>query len=686
MRRLLVGLLGIIVILVTLVLIAPVMIDVNDYKAEIQDQVRQRTGRDLSIGGEVTFALLPTVRFELTDLTLSGLDQDSAPLARVDALSVAFQVVPLILRQELVVDRFVLSGPDIVLERTAEGQANWVFDALSEAAPETQTVPKATETAASAPEQKPQTTEPTEPSGVGMSLRLGDVRVIDGRIRYRDDVMGLSEDFSDMTLDLELSDLNAPLQVSGVLDWRGETLAVEADVTTLQSLRTGGGADLRFDLVSAPVTFGYQGTVTGLSAPAFDGDLSLSASSLKALLDWMEIPFNRPRDDILEKLSLAGAVVATAETVQLRDARLVLDALAFGGNVSADWSGSVPAVSADLDAGLLDIAPYLSSADQGSKNSVSPAVAPDVGSWTGEQTAPVPDDEGWSQAVFDLSALRRLSAQVRLTATGVNADPITLGAVALGLDLRGGQLTVRLDQLDLYGGAAQGRFVLDGASAVPAVAVDLGLIDIQLSPVLSALSGFHRLDGQFSANLSATTRGASQHDMIAALQGGGDLQLRDGAVIGVNLDEVMNNFSLDVLTQALDDSKKTQVSEISARFSLRDGVLGNDDLRVVAPRLRASGEGTLSLVQKTIDYRLLPRILSSEQGDDGLGLPIVIQGSWSDPQIGPDLEGLARGAVEHPKKIIEKLATDGAGAVKDVIDKLAKPDDLNRALNKLFGN
>lgn len=689
MRRLLVGLLGIVLVLITLALVAPVVIDVNDYKTEIQDQVRQRTGRDLTIGGEVTFALLPTVRFELTDLTLSGLDQDSEPLARVDALSVAFQVVPLILRQELVVDRFVLSGPDIVLERTAEGQANWVFDALGEVAPEAQTRPGVTETAATdapanPPEQEIQATEPqvTEPPGVGLALRLGDVRLVDGRIRYRDQVKGLSEDFSDMTLDFELSDLDSPLQVSGVLDWRGETLAVEADVTTLQSLRTGEGADLRFDLVSAPVTLGYQGTVTGLSAPAFDGDLSLSAPSLKALLDWMEVPFDRPRDDLFEKLSLAGAVVATAKTVQLRDFQLALDALALRGGVSADWSGAVPAVTADLETVLLDITPYLSGADHDSKNA-APVVASDVGT-DEETTAPASGDAGWSQAVLDFSALRRLSAQVRLMAAGVNADPITLGAVTLGLDLRGGKLTVVLDQLDLYGGAAQGRFVLDGASAVPAVAVDLGLIDVQLSPVLLALSGFHRLDGQFSANLSATTRGASQYDMIAALQGAGDLDLRDGAVIGVNLDEGMNNFSFDFLTQGLDDSKKTQVSELSAGFALRDGVLVNDDLRAVAPRLRVSGQGTVSLVQKTIDYRLLPRVLSDEQSSEGLGLPIVIQGPWSDPQIAPDLEGLVKGV--RPDKIIETLATDGAGAVGEVIDKLVKPDDLNRALNKLFGN
>ena len=677
MRKFLVGVLGIVVILVTLALVAPVVIDVNTYKTEIQDQVRQRTGRDLTIGGEVSFALFPTLRLELSDLTLSGLDQDSEPLARVETLSVAFQVVPLLVRQELVVDRFVISGPDIVLERRAEGRANWIFDAESTATPET----AKTQTP---PEQEPSATQPTQT--FGLALRLGDVRMIDGRIRYRDQVKGLSEDFSEMTLDLELSDLDAPFQVNGVFDWRGETLAVDAGVTTLENLRAGQVANLRFDLVSAPVTLGYQGAVTGGDTPVFDGDLSLSAPSLKALLDWMQVPLNRARDDIFEKFSLIGAVSATAETIQLRDVQVILDALALGGSVSADWSGAVPAVTADLAADLLELTPYLSRADHDSTNTAPVVVSDAVVSDVGEETAaPAPRDAGWSQAALDLSALRQFSGQVRLTAAGVNADPFTLGAVALGLDLEGGRLTVGLDQIDLYGGAAQGRFVLDGSSAVPAAAVDLGLIDVQLSPVLSALSGFHRLDGQFSANLSATTRGASQHDMIAALQGAGDLALHDGAVRGVNLDEVMNDFSLDALIQGLDDSKKTQVGELSASFVVRDGVLVNNDLRAVAPRVRVSGQGAVSLVQKMIDYRLLPRGVD-KKGNDELGIPIVIQGPWSDPRIAPDVEGIVKDLVERPEKIIEKLATDGAGAVGEVIDKLVKPDGLNRALNKLFGN
>jgi len=71
MKKIGIVLLGLIVLLVVAVLAVPRLIDWNGYKAEIAQAVKEATGRDLTIGGEIEVSILPDVSFALSGLTLS---------------------------------------------------------------------------------------------------------------------------------------------------------------------------------------------------------------------------------------------------------------------------------------------------------------------------------------------------------------------------------------------------------------------------------------------------------------------------------------------------------------------------------------------------------------------------------------------------------------------------------------
>ena len=59
MRKVLIGVGALVVVLVGVLLIVPAFIDPNDYKPEIQAGVKEATGRDLTIGGDISLSLLP---------------------------------------------------------------------------------------------------------------------------------------------------------------------------------------------------------------------------------------------------------------------------------------------------------------------------------------------------------------------------------------------------------------------------------------------------------------------------------------------------------------------------------------------------------------------------------------------------------------------------------------------------
>ena len=59
----------VIVLLVIATVVLPMVIDPNNYKEEISDAVAKKTGRDLTIGGEIKWTVFPSIGLELSDVT-----------------------------------------------------------------------------------------------------------------------------------------------------------------------------------------------------------------------------------------------------------------------------------------------------------------------------------------------------------------------------------------------------------------------------------------------------------------------------------------------------------------------------------------------------------------------------------------------------------------------------------------
>ena len=116
---------GILVLIVAIVVAAW---DWNWFKGVIADRVRDRTGRDLVIEGDidVDLSLTPTVR--VRDIRF----ENAAWSDRGDMLSIgelSFRIaLPALLRGRLVLPEVHLAAPAVLLEKAASGDANWALD------------------------------------------------------------------------------------------------------------------------------------------------------------------------------------------------------------------------------------------------------------------------------------------------------------------------------------------------------------------------------------------------------------------------------------------------------------------------------------------------------------------------------------------------------------------------------
>ena len=123
----LLALAGVVVILLVVVaFVLPKVVDPNNYKGEkFVRRFSRKTGRELTIGGEIEWSVFPTLGLDLSDLSLSNrAGFGERPMLRVDEARISVKLMP-IFSKKVEVGRLSLTGISAFLRQNADGQNNW---------------------------------------------------------------------------------------------------------------------------------------------------------------------------------------------------------------------------------------------------------------------------------------------------------------------------------------------------------------------------------------------------------------------------------------------------------------------------------------------------------------------------------------------------------------------------------
>jgi AsmA protein len=126
--------------------------------------------------------------------------------------------------------------------------------------------------------------------------------------------------------------------------------------------------------------------------------------------------------------------------------------------------------------------------------------------------------------------------------------------------------------------------------------------------------------------------------------------------------------------QKSNEPEQTDFSSLGGSAKITNGVIDNRDFNMRSPLLRATGAGTVDLVNEQLDYLLSAKIVGSLQGQGGkeleqlkgVTIPVKITGPFSKPSYKPDLSAVvsdqvkekAKAQVEEKKKEVEEKLQD----------------------------
>ncbi|MDB5798328.1 MAG: AsmA family protein [Paucimonas sp.] len=279
---------------------------------------------------------------------------------------------------------------------------------------------------------------------------------------------------------------------------------------------------------------------------------------------------------------------------------------------------------------------------------------------------------------IDLSALRTLQASGSLKVGSLKAENLRLSNVRLDLRAAGGKLDINPLSASLYGGTLAGSASVN-AAAQPRFALRQALAGVNVGPLLKDAIGKEPVEGRGNVNLDITTEGALVSQLKKSLAGTARLELRDGAVKGFNIAEVIRNAKSRLGNAAGgaqaqagtgSASQQTDFSELSGSFKIARGIAHNDDLRAKSPLLRVDGAGDIDIGADKLDYLVKATVVATLQGQGGpelqalkgLTIPVRLSGPFTAIGYKVDVSGIATDLV---KKQLDSRKDEIKGKVEE---------------------
>jgi AsmA protein len=368
-----------------------------------------------------------------------------------------------------------------------------------------------------------------------------------------------------------------------------------------------------------------------------------------------------------------GAQSANAElTVKLEDSNI--DAKV----AVAHWS--TPAITFSLVADRLNVDRYF------------PPAKPAATSAGGPPAAPAPTgSRAPAEQPFDLSPLKTLNATGNVRIGALQVSNVKAEQVALALKAAGGKLDVNPITASLYGGTLAGSVAVNANDN--SFVVKQKLAGVSVGPLLRDFANKDLLEGRGAVALDVTTVGTTATALKKGLAGTANAAIKDGTIKGIDIVGAITAAqaligSKRAVEQPAKGGAKTDFTELTASFVIKNGVAHNEDLQAKSSLVKLAGRGDIDIGEGTLDYTATAVLTSAVAGLGGkdlaqlAGVPVPVRatGPLANPKYALDVGSLATDLVKDAlqRELQRRLGGDKPAGKSG-------RDPVGDALKGLFG-
>jgi len=549
-------------ILVAVIIGFLLTLDVNHYKEGLVQVVKDKTGREFQINGDLKLALslIPTIT--VNDVSFGNAGWGSQPdMLKVDRFEAEIALMPLF-QGDVKVNRLTLVKPDLLLETNAEGIGNWALEiAGTEGTNKEQSAPAAT-------------------SMPGFDVR--EISVEDARLNYKDGRSGKTFSLDIPLLTLLTESVDGPVSLNLETIYKAQPINMTATIGSLAQLL----GDKPYPLDMKAVTGGVEVTATGTIArvrqmAGLELNISVNTDNLTNLskLSGTELPAAGP-------INVSGTLLDGEQSYRLQSMQAAIADYKITGNLEVALAGDRPLLTAELATPLIDIRPSTRAGEQQKKKRV----------FSGD---PLPMD-GLKAIDADL----KISIKQLLTASAELAD------VNLTLRINNGQLKLNPFKANIAGGNLTANVELTPKGKELELKSDINIK--QLTPgLLPKLKEKHLInDGKTDITFKGTGKGKSVAEIMAGFNGNLLVTVGKGVLQNSSLDlagaDLMSQ-TLSMVNPLAKEDKTTQLQCAVVRFDIKDGIAATEKgIAMETSKMTVVGGGIINLKTEELDLGVRP--------------------------------------------------------------------------------
>ncbi|MEX0692892.1 MAG: AsmA family protein [Rhodospirillales bacterium] len=640
---------GLVVVLVAVVVAGVAILgsmDFNQYKGLVAEQAKKATGRDLQIAGDMKLEISLNPAIAVNGVTFANANWGSKPaMVTVEKFAAEVSLIPLLTGQ-IVINRLLVEGVDLLAETDKNGVGNWEFGAAEKSA------------------------EASGGGGVGALPSIDKVVMRDIKVTYKDGITGVEHRVALDELTAAAGSVSTPVKI----DARGSlNEKIFTASGTLGSVAQMTSADSVYpvDIVAEAlgVKTSYKGTLgTPGGSIAVDGQMAVNIASLKETLSEAAdiVPELKDVPAIgADKIDLASRVKFDGKTATLSGMTLLAGKTDLAGNVTAVISGK-PTVDVTLTSNLIDLDELLPASE---KKAEKPAEKPADG-----RVFPIDP--------LPLEGLRAVNAKVAFDGKKIVIQSNQIDDVMVRLSLKDGNLQVDPFSAMVAGTKVSGTVGLNGGITVPALTAKLNAAGLDYGELLKQRGMTDIASGKLDADVDVKGVGASVRALMASLNGQLFVKTENGKIDS----SALNIVSSDVMSALpgfnSKDDKTLRCGVVN--FDIKDGIASAKALVFETGGLSAIGVGTVDLREEKLNLLIDPRAKQTSLAGAAI-VPVAITGTFLEPEWALDKAALLGNTAGTVAKGAAAFATMGLSllvesAAKRAVGSIDKTDYCTPAL------
>ena len=351
MKKLLLVIIIILGLLVAAILVGPSMVNWNNYKADLTNEVERLSGRKLTINGDIEISILPAPAVVAHNVFLSNSVGASAKnMFSLRSLEVRVALGPL-LSGQVKVQTVRLIDPVIELQRFADGHTNLDFFFNEDELEVKKSEDQIGDTALA---------EVSEDKQLGESksdFSLDNFSIKNARLTYRDDVLGRVEKIENFDANFAAASPVGPFASAGNMVVGGFPLDYTISIDRIIEERTAP-ISLTISLDPGQTKTSFSGAIIGLDeVPRFEGLVKTTGKNLAELVQFSNPKLALP-GLLGQEFGIEARIAASAEAADISELSISLGNALAKGSAGLNVQGT-PNVNINLEIDSIDLDKWL---------------------------------------------------------------------------------------------------------------------------------------------------------------------------------------------------------------------------------------------------------------------------------------------------------------------------------------